>query len=232
MGETITINSKDGLPFQAYIARPPAYSGPGVVVIQEIFGVNVVMRDLCDWLASEGHIAVAPDLFWRIEPGIQLSDKTEEEWARAFELYKAFDVDKGVEDIQATVDGVRHLEGCSGKVGAVGYCLGGLLAYLSACRTTVDAAVGYYGVGINDRLDEARNITKPVLLHVAKEDGFVPKEAQAAMHQGLDNRPQVTLYDYEGQDHAFARVGGEHYDEAAAKLANGRTLELFRQALG
>lgn len=232
MGEDIKIQSKDGDSFGGYLAKPASGTGPGVVVIQEIFGVNQVMRDIADWLASEGFVALAPDLFWRIEHGIQLTDKTEQEWARAFELFQKFDVDKGMEDIQATIDTLRKTDGCTGKVGAVGYCLGGLLTYLTMTRTDADAGSGYYGVNIDKMLGEAKNIGKPLILHVPTEDGFVDKDAQAKMHEGLDNHPQVTLYDYEGNDHAFARVGGEHYDEKAAKAANQRTLDLFRSALG
>lgn len=123
-------------------------------------------RETADWLASQGYVALAPDLFWRQEPGIQLTDKTEADWARAFELFNGFNIDKGIEDIGATIDALRNMDGCTGKVGAVGYCLGGLLAYLTAARTSIDAAVGYYGVSINDRLSEASGIKRPLLLHV------------------------------------------------------------------
>ncbi|WP_417515756.1 dienelactone hydrolase family protein [Minwuia sp.] len=231
MGQNINIKAKDGGTFGGYLATPASGSGPGVVVIQEIFGVNQVMRDITDWLAGEGFVALCPDLFWRIEPGIQLTDKTEQEWARAFELFQTFDPDKGIEDIQAAIDTLRGHDACTGKVGATGYCLGGLLAYLSATRTDVDAAVGYYGVGIEGKLDEAKNISKPLILHIAREDGFCNAEAQAAIHAGLDGNDHVTIHDYEGQDHAFARVGGEHYDAEAAATANQRTLDLFSSAL-
>ncbi|MEN3975341.1 dienelactone hydrolase family protein [Emcibacter sp. SYSU 3D8] len=224
----INIQATDGSgTFMGYLAKPESGRGPAVVVIQEIFGVNSFVRETADWLASQGYIALAPDLFWRQEPGIQLTDKTEADWAKAFELFNGFNIDKGIEDIAATIDALRNMDGCTGKVGAVGYCLGGLLAYLTAARTSIDAAVGYYGVSINDRLSEASGIRKPLLLHVASEDGFVPKEAQAAMHAGLDANARVTLHDYPGRDHAFARTGGEHYDKADADLANKRTLDFF-----
>lgn len=230
-GSMITINGKDGS-FEGYLAKPASGTGPGVVVIQEIFGVNQVMRDIADDLAAKGFVALCPDLFWRIEPGIQLTDQTEEEWARAFELFNLFDVAKGMEDIQATIDALRGVEGVNGKVGAVGYCLGGQLAFLSGTRTDVDAAVGFYGVNIPAWLDEAGNIKKPVMLHVAEQDEFVDHVAQAEMHKGLDDNPLVTLHDYPGMDHAFARVGGAHYDRPNADLANERTLEFFNTNLG
>lgn len=229
---TITIAAKDGGSFSAYVARPAGTApAPAVVVIQEIFGVNAVMRGVSDWLASEGFVAICPDLFWRIEPGIEITDKTKAEWDRAFQLFGAFDKDKGVEDIDATRAVAAALAGTTGKVGAVGYCLGGHMAYRTAAETAIDASVGYYGVGINDVLGLASGIHKPLMLHIAEKDGFVPPEAQAKMAEGLGGNPLVTLHTYAGQDHAFARVGGAHYDKASADLANARTLDFFRSHL-
>jgi carboxymethylenebutenolidase len=230
MGETTTIQTEDGQ-FAAYVARPSKAKAPAIVVIQEIFGVNAVMRQVCDELAAAGFLAVCPDLFWRIEPGIDITDQSEAEWKKAFELYNAFDVDAGVKDIAATIDHVRGLAEVNGKVGAVGYCLGGLLAFLTATRTDSDASVSYYGVGIEKHLVEADKLAHPLLMHIAEEDGFVPKEAQALILSQLKNHPQVAIHTYPGRDHAFARPGGEHYDEADAKLANGRSLEFFNQHL-
>jgi carboxymethylenebutenolidase len=226
----ITIEGPDGA-FDAYLAVPATTPAPGIVVAQEIFGVNQVMRDVCDWLAGEGYLACCPDIFWRIEPGIQITDKTEAEWKRAFELFGLFDVDKGIVDLKAALADLRGRPECNGKAGAVGYCLGGKLAYLMAARTDADGSVGYYGVGLDELLGEAGNISKPLMLHMASEDQFVPPEAQAAIKAGLEGHPQVTLHVYEGQDHAFARVGGDHYDQAAAGLANGRSLDHFRRCL-
>jgi carboxymethylenebutenolidase len=230
MGESLTIKTADG-EFQAYVARPAASPAPTVVVIQEIFGVNAVMRGIADEFAAQGFLAICPDLFWRIEPGIDITDQSEAEWKRAFELFNAFDVDKGMADIQATIDAARKDAGSNGKVGAVGYGLGGLLAFLSATRTNADASVGYYGVGIDNRLGEIGRISHPLMLHIAEEDGFVTKDAQAAIKAALAGNPHVTIHSYPGQDHAFARKGGEHYDQAAAGLANGRTFAFFRETL-
>jgi carboxymethylenebutenolidase len=228
MGEMVTIRTTDG-DFDAYLARPAAARAPAVVVIQEIFGVNAVMRAIADDYATQGYLAICPDLFWRIEPGIDITDQSEAEWKRAFELFNAFDVDAGVKDIAAAIAHVRPLS--AGKVGAVGFCLGGLLAYLTATRTDVDAAVGYYGVGIESRLAEADKLADPLLLHIAEEDQFVPKEAQALIVAALKNHPHVQLFTYPGRDHAFARQGGEHFDAADAGLANTRTLDFFKKAL-
>lgn len=225
-GETISIKTADG-EFSAYLARPASTPAAAVVVIQEIFGVNQVMRDITDQLAAEGYLAVCPDLFWRIEPGIDITDQTEAEWKRAFELFNAFDVDAGVKDIASTIDHIRSHPDCNGKVGAVGYCLGGLLAFLTATRTDSDASVSYYGVSLEKHLAEAEKLTRPAMLHIAEEDGFVPKEAQALIRDALKNHPQVQIHTYPGRDHAFARVGGQHYHEGDAKLANGRTQAFF-----
>ncbi|KQW69131.1 carboxymethylenebutenolidase [Phenylobacterium sp. Root77] len=230
MGETTTIKTEDGQ-FAAYVARPSNPKAPAIVVIQEIFGVNAVMRSVCDELAAAGFLAVCPDLFWRIEPGVDITDQSEAEWKKAFELYNAFDVEAGVKDIAATIDHFRGLPEVNGKVGAVGFCLGGLLAYLTAARTDADASVAYYGVGIEKHLVESEKQAHPLLMHIAEEDQFVPKEAQALILAQLKNHPQVEIHTYPGRDHAFARQGGEHYDAADAKLAGGRTLAFFTQHL-
>ena len=221
-----TIKSSDGGEFDGYLAMPASGYGPGIVVIQEIFGVNGYMRSVADWYASHGFVALCPDLFWRIEPGIELTDKGDD-WNRAIELYQAIDEDKAVEDSAAAVEFLRRSSLCNGRVGAVGFCMGGNLAYLLSARFKPDCAVGYYSVSIEKSLDEAENLSGPLLLHIAKNDKFCPPEAQAQIHAALDPNPLVTIYDYEGMDHAFGRPGGEHYDAAAAELANLRSLEFF-----
>ncbi|TNE39485.1 MAG: dienelactone hydrolase family protein [Alphaproteobacteria bacterium] len=229
-GNTLTISSADG-DFSAYIALPESGTGPGIVVLQEIFGVNQVMRDRCDWLAAQGFVAVCPDLFWRIEPGIDITDQTEEEWARAFELFGLFNVDTGIDDVDATIETVRGLDACTGKVGTIGYCLGGQLAYLASTRTKTDASVGYYGVNIQTLLEEAVQINHPLMLHIAGKDEFVPPEAQKAIINGLNDNHQVTLHSYPDRDHAFARPGGAHWHEQDAKTANERSLTFLHANL-
>ncbi|HKP10591.1 MAG TPA: dienelactone hydrolase family protein [Blastocatellia bacterium] len=223
----ITIRAFDGGEFAAYLALPASGKGPGIVLIQEIFGVNDVMRDIADRYAELGFVVLCPDLFWRQQPGIVLTDQTDAEWARAFELYKGLDEAKAVDDAAATMNALRAHAACTGKVGAVGFCLGGKLSYLLAARYDPDCAVGYYGVGIENALDEANNLRGPLMLHVAGKDQFCPPEAQAKIHAALDSHPLVTLYDYPQEDHAFARVGGAHYNPDAAELANLRSLESF-----
>lgn len=225
------IKSYDDGEFEAYLSLPAAGYGPGILLLQEIFGVNRVMRDIADWYADRGFVALCPDLFWRQEPGVQLTDQSDEEWQRAFALYRGLDETKAVEDAAASLAFLRQHPACNGKVGAVGFCLGGKLAYLLAARFDPDCSVGYYGVGIEAALDEAANLRAPLMLHIAGKDQFCPPPAQARIHKALDARPLVTLHDYEGQDHAFARVGGAHFDAQAAELANLRTLEFFARHL-
>ena len=227
-GETISIKGPDHS-FTGYLAKPKSGTGPGVVVIQEIFGVNEVIRDRCDWLASEGFVALAPDLFSRIEPGIDITDKTEAECKKAFDLFGAFNVDHGVADIGATIRTLRPLT--TGKVGAIGYCLGGQLAYLTACHTDSDASIGYYGVNIQNRLADAEFMKKPLMLHIAGKDEFVNEGAQAEIIDNLRDNPLVTIHQYAEQDHAFARPGGTHYDKAAADEANARSLAFLKKYL-
>lgn len=229
-GQDIQIHGQDG-EFSAYLALPPSGKGPAIVALQEIFGVNDVMRGHCDRLAEAGFVAICPDLFWRIKPGIQISDKTDAELQRAFELFGLYDVDTGMSDIAATIDFIRAHEASNGKVGAVGYCLGGLLAYLTACHTSSDATVGYYGVSIQDRLADSGSIKKPLLLHIAGQDEFVPPAAQAAMHEGLDGHALVTLHDYPDMDHAFARTDGRHFNAEQAHIADTRSLAFFKTHL-
>ena len=230
-GQDISISTPDGN-FGGYLASPSAGRGPGIIVIQEIFGVNDFVRATADGFAARGYFALAPDLFWRLEPNLQLTDKTDAEWKRAFDLMGKFNVESGVKDIQASIAQLRRMPGVGGKVGTVGYCLGGLLAYLSATRTDSDASVGYYGVNIQQMLGEAKNIKHPLLLHIAAADEFVPAEAQKQIVDGLANNPLATTYIYPNMNHAFARMGGAHYDQANAELANGRTQTFFRQHLG
>ncbi len=228
---TISTLAGDG-DFAAYRATPAGTPKAAIVVIQEIFGVNAGIRRKCDTLAEAGYLAIAPDLFWRLEPGIELDPDIKPEFDRALELMGQFDQDKGIADIEASIRAARAELGDGGKVGVVGYCLGGRLAFMTAARTDVDASVGYYGVGIDGLLGEKHAIAHPVLLHVPEEDHFVDKDAQAAMHAGLDDHPKVTIYDYAGEDHGFATEFGERRSDASAKLADERTAKFFAEHLG
>ena len=236
-GQTIHITATDGSgSFAGYLAVPESGSGPGLVIAQEIFGVNATMREVADHFAEEGYVALVPDLFWRMEPGIELA-YTPEDWQKAFGYFGKFNVDKGVDDMQAAITALRARaevkgEGRSKPVGTIGYCLGGKLAYLAACRTDADVSVGYYGVGIEAVLGEADKIKRPLVLHIAELDKFCPPEARAQIVQALQGRPGVTTYVYPGADHAFARVGGDQYHRPSALMAHERTIAALRSAIG
>ena len=233
MTATITVDTLAGDgSFSVYRADPAGTPKAAIVVIQEIFGVNAGIRRKCDTLAEAGYLALAPDLFWRFAAGVELDPDVEPEFQRALQLMGELDQDKAVADIEATIRAARGLLGDGGKVGVVGYCLGGRLAFMTAARTDVDASVGYYGVGIDGLLGEKHAIAHPVLLHVPEEDHFVDKDAQAAMHAGLDDHPKVTLFDYPGEDHGFATEFGERRSDASAKLADERTAKFFAENLG
>jgi carboxymethylenebutenolidase len=225
----IKIAAKDGGSFTGYLAKPGKAKAPGLVLIQEIFGVNAVMRRIADDYAQQGYLVLCPDLFWRQEPGIQITDA---EMERAFGLYQKFDSQKGVGDLMASVAALRSHPDCNGKVGCVGYCLGGSLAYVMAANSDVDASVSYYGIGIAGMLEMAGNIKKPLMMHIAEEDSFVPKAEQETIKQTLAANKRVTIHSYPGKGHAFARVGGQPYDKEAADLANKRTADFLKANLG
>lgn len=231
MGMTIEITELNGdQRFGCYLAEPAGTPKAAIVVIQEIFGINPGIRAKCDFWASKGYVALAPDLFWRIEPGFEVDPDAEGALQEAFGMMQRFDQDLGIRDIEATIRVAREKAG-GGKVGAVGYCMGGRLAFMTAARTDADATVGYYGVGIDNLLSETHAIARPLMLHIPTADGFVPPEVQKAMHEGLDGHPRVTLHDYEGLDHGFATTSGQRRDEAGAQLADGRTEAFFAEHL-
>jgi len=215
--------------FTGYLAEPASTPRGAIVVIQEIFGVNSGIRAKCDHWAGLGYLAIAPDLFWRLEPGVVLDPDVPEEFKRALDLMNRFDQDQGIADIEAAIRAARARLPAGGKVGAVGYCLGGRLAYMTAARTDVDASVGYYGVGLEGLLGEKHAIARPLMLHIAGADHFVTPDKQRLIHEGLNDHPRVTIHDYPGEDHGFAVTSGARRSEAAARLADSRTEAFFAE---
>src|ERR1700675_4543624 len=231
MNDRINIEGREGA-FGAYVARPKALPAPAVVVLQEVFGVNADIRKTCDELAQQGFLAVAPDLFWRQEPGVDLSNVTSEaDWQHGLRLYQAYDRDAGVRDIKDTVNAVAKLPGCTGKVAVLGYCLGALMVFLTAVREGVDAAVAYHGGDTEKYLGEVDGLHAPLLMHLAEEDEFISKPAQAEIKAALARKPKATVYSYPGQNHAFSRHGGAHYNAEAAALAHKRTYDFLNRQL-
>lgn len=228
----VTIQATDNSgAFSAYVAEPAHKPAGVVVLIQEIFGVNQAMRDTAAAVADMDFIAVCPDLFWRIEPNIDLSDKTEAEWKRAFELFNKFDQATGIEDLKATVAFARNMPGSNGRVGTMGYCLGGRLAMMMAEQSDADVNVSYYGVGLDALLGDLDRIHAPLVLHIADQDEFFPPEGRAKVVAATKSHPHIATYTYPHANHAFARVGGVHWNGRAATIANGRSAEALARAL-
>ena len=233
----IDINSTDGSgSFKAYFASRPYVSDlarpAGLVIIQEIFGVSPFLKEMANRYAAHGFAVLVPDLFWRqSEPLTELPDQSEAATQKAFELYKTFDAEKALDDIAASLRWLRENENTSGKTGVLGYCLGGLLSFMSGCQLDIDAAIGYYGVGIEKNLLNKNMIRKPIMLHFAENDGFVPKETIKELEEAFANNDLVSIYNYAGCDHGFARTGGANYDRGAAEISDTRTMSLLKKAL-
>ncbi len=225
---TVRIPSLDGQSeFSAYLAIPKRPTA-GVVVLQEIFGVNANVRAVCDFLASRQLVALAPDLFSRVEPNAELAE-SERDRARA--LRAQVDDNQASDDAAAAIDWLRKHPSCTGRVGVVGYCWGGMLAYLTAVRHQPDAAVGYYGVGIDQKLDLAKNLACPLMLHFAELDQYTPAPVIAQVREAHKDDPRVTIYVYPGCDHAFARKNGRNFQPYHADQADMRTLSFFVEKL-
>ncbi|RAK52715.1 dienelactone hydrolase family protein [Phenylobacterium deserti] len=231
MPEFITIDGPDG-PFRAFVARPEATTPrPVVLVLQEILGVNANMREVAEAFATQGYIGLAPDLFWRFEPGFESEGDDPAEWEKALGFYGAYDIDQGVADVQAAVATARTLPGADGKVAVMGYCLGGLMSFLTAARTEVDAAVAYYGGGTERFVAEAASLRAPFLTHLAEADEYIDAAARAKIQDALSRRPNAEVHTYPGRNHAFARHRGAHFHAADAALADSRTAEFLARHL-
>jgi carboxymethylenebutenolidase len=234
MSSYINVDTPTGT-FHAYVAKPTAITFPAVVVLQEIFGVNADLRTTCDELASRGYLAISPDLFWRMEPGVDMSDQTDAEWKKGMDLYTRFDFAAGLDDIAATIAVAKSLPGATGKVGVMGYCLGGLLTFIASAHTGVDASVVYYGGGTEQHLSVVRDIKGPLLMHLGEEDEYIDHAARASIVAALAGIENARVFTYPGCRHAFARHKGAHYDPTAANLANARTakfLDLYLKGEG
>ncbi len=230
---SITIKATDNSgSFSAYVVEPANKPAGAVVVIQEIFGVNAAMRATCDWIAKMGFIAVCPDLFWRLEPGVDITDKTKAEWDKAIDLMNRFDQAKGIEDLKAALTAARAYPGSNGKAGTIGFCLGGRLAVMMAQQSDADCNISYYGVGLEGLVDQAGSIKKPLLMHIAENDEYVPPEARTKILAGIEDNTQITAHVYPAVNHAFARVNGINENIRAATIANGRSAELLARTLG
>jgi len=231
VGRYVEVQAGDGRSFNAYFAKPASGSGPGLVLLQDIFGVNDTVKLMADHYAEEGYLVMAPDLFWRMQPGVSLGYSAADR-PRALEFRKHFDLDAGIEDIEATMQALRRRPEHRGKVGVLGHSFGGTLAYLAAARTDVDCAVSYYGVGLAGHLGEARRIGCPMTVHVAGADHHCPPEQQRLIADTFRSRPDVSVYTYPGVDNGFATPGRDTWDRPAALMSATRTLTQLKNVMG
>ena len=231
VGRYVEVQAGDGHSFNAYFAKPARGSGPGLVLLQDIFGVNDTVKQMADHYAEEGYLVMAPDLFWRMQPGVSLG-YGEADRPRALEFHKHFDLDAGIEDIEATMQALRRRPEHRGKVGVLGHTFGGTLAYLAAARTDVDCAVSYYGVGLADHLGEARRIRCPMTVHLAGADHHMSVEQQKRIADTFRSRPDMEVYSYPGVGNGFATPGRDSWDRPAALMSSTRTLTQLKRVMG
>lgn len=223
----VVINALDGASFEAYQASPVGENGPGLIVIHEMFGLTAEMRRLCDFFAGHGYIALCPNLFWRQGATSADQNSLNDVWDLAGRYYKNFDIEAGIRDLLATLAYARLLPGCGGKVGAVGYGLGGRLAFLMASRSDIDCAVGYYGTGIETSLDEIYDIRQPLLLHFGEQDKLIPAPTLKKIQRSIARNKVIEADSYPAADHGFARLDGEKYNKEATARAEQRTLSFL-----
>lgn len=217
----IDIQTGDGT-FQAYLALPRGGKGPGIVLIQEIFGVNAHIRGVAEQYAADGYVVLAPDLFWRQGAHIELG-YDDADWKKAVALKQKTDTGKAVADVAATIAALRARDGVD-RVVSIGYCFGGLLSYLTAANGGVDAAVAYYGGGIQDQLDKADAVTVPLLLHFGGKDSHIPAAAVKSVAERFGERDNVEIHIYPDAEHGFNCSHRASYHQRSAVEAHGHTL--------
>ncbi len=230
MGQEIEISAADGGRFAGYLALPRTMPAPGAIVLPEVYNTNPHIRSVADGYADDGFVVIAPDIYWRQEPGSYLA-YTAEGRAKAQALRAQMDTDQYAMDLGDIVAALRARPECTGKIGVMGFCLGGKFAYLSAVRHSIDAAVTYYGVQIDQHLDEADRLKCPLLMHFAEKDASVPPEVVAAIRDRMGARDNVEIHVYPGTEHGFNRYGYPPHNEAAAGVARQRTLAHFQRLL-
>ena len=230
-GSTVRITAADGGTFEGYLAVPSSGSGPGLILAQEIFGINRHMREIADLYAEEGYVVLAPDLFWRFAAGVELGYEGID-LETAFSFHERLGIDQSVHDINDAIRALRARPQCNGKVAVLGFGLGGRLAYLAAARLKVDAAVSYYGMELERHLEEVRSVHCPIVFHFGAEDGYTPPAVREAVRAAFAARDDAGIYVYPGADHGFNNPSRNNFNKSAATLAHSRTIGLLRRAIG
>jgi carboxymethylenebutenolidase len=227
---SIDIPSRDGKSFKGYLSLPPTGTGPGILLIQEIFGVNRHIRAVADQYAMDGYVVLAPDMFWRTEPGLELG-YGEGDMRKGMEMKQKTDLALVAQDMASTVETLRALPECTGKVASIGYCMGGLVSYLAAANAGVDAAVCYYPGGIEGQLAQAEHIKCPILFHFASKDRIISESAVTAVRNTFAGRPDAAVELHRDVDHGFNCWDRASYNQKAAALAHGMTLTFIARQL-
>jgi carboxymethylenebutenolidase len=216
--------------FAGYLALPPARRGPGLVLFQEIFGVNEHIRAVAEQYALDGFVVLAPDVFWRQAPRVELG-YTGADRERAIQLMQGYGAADALADIADSVTALRaRTEVAGAKTGTFGYCMGGRLAYLAAATAGADAAVAFYGGGIQGQLERAAAITCPIQFHYAGHDDNIPPDAVERVRAALTGK-QAEVHVYPGAQHGFNCWARATYHAPSAALAHGRALEFLATAL-
>ena len=226
-GEMINITAKDGGSFSAYCAKPESGNGPGIVMIQEIFGITDWIKKMADRYAEQGYVVVAPDMFWRFDPDFVADPSKPEELEKAFEYLQSVNHDNVVEDMATSLAAVKAMPECNGKVGVTGFCFGGTFTYLAAARLEIDAASAYYGTQIHEYLDEGKNVTCPIIFHMGEQDDTFSVKDRNKIHGALIGKENVSIYMYDA-GHAFANSDRpDAHNLEAAEAAHERSFKLF-----
>lgn len=227
----ISVSAANGQSFDAYLSLPPTGRGPGLILIQEIFGVNEHIRAVADQYASDGYVVLAPDIFWRSEKKLQLQ-YDQAGFDKGLALLGSLDIDATASDLKASVATLRRHSACSGKVGSIGYCMGGLLSFVAAAEAGVDTAVCYYGGGIHNHLNRASKIKCPVLFHFAQKDAYIPAAAVKALRKEMAGRKNVRIITHPNVDHGFNCWRRPSWDQVTAARARGQSLVHLSETLG
>lgn len=231
MAEWIEIPTADGANIAAYLARPAQTPAPALVLVPEVFNVNSHIRAVADAYAADGFLVLSPDLYWRQEPGTYLS-YDEEGLRKARQLWAALDVEQFSSDVGDIVATLRVRPDCNGKVGILGFCIGGTVAYLASAKHAIDAAVSYYGIRIDEHLDRADHLRCPMLFHFAENDAHIPLATVTPIAERAAGSDRLTVQIYGGAGHGFNRQGYPQYHEASARLARERTMAHLRASMG
>ncbi|MEX0605812.1 MAG: dienelactone hydrolase family protein [Marinobacter sp.] len=228
--QRVDITSNSGETFNGYLALPPAGKGPGILLIQEIFGVNHHIRTVAEQYAMDGYVVLAPDVFWRQEPGVELAYDGED-MQKAFRLVNEIDFQVATRDLTSATKTLRQRPECDGEIAAIGYCMGGILAYLSALEAGVDRAACFYPGGIAGHLDKAEHLQVPVQFHFADDDKHITADHVEQTREAFTGREDVIIHTYEGADHGFNCWARGSYQRHAAALSHGRVLNFLEKSI-